>query len=111
MPADPEVFVRSVSSAAIVLLAALALSACGRRGPLEPPPRADASAVQQRAAVAPLPPGDQVDDLEGNVDAPRPRSFDGGTPTVQSIAPRASTSRPPPITAPKRDFLLDPLLD
>jgi predicted small lipoprotein YifL len=95
----------------VVIVLAVAVSACGRRGPLEPPPRAAAAqAGQQQAAQQPLAPGDQVADLDGNPDVAEARSIDGA-PTLPGVSPQRSGRRPPPITPPKRAFVLDPLLD
>jgi predicted small lipoprotein YifL len=70
-------------AAALAALAALGLTACGRYGPLEPPP--DASAAAKPAAAA----------------APA-TSADALSPQLkQKISP---------ITAPNQPFILDPLL-
>lgn len=65
--------------------AALSLSGCGRRGPLEPPPgSAQAKQAEDRKAA----------------------SEASGNPLMQG-----GTRRPPPIQRPKEPFILDPLLD
>ena len=60
---------------------AFAVSGCGRKGPLEPPP--DASAVNKPATPTPTPTG-----------------------SAASLAHHKT----PPIVAPKTPFVLDPLL-
>ena len=70
-------------AAALAALAALGLTACGRYGPLEPPP--DASAAAKPAAAAAPATG---------ADALSPQ-----------LKPKI-----PPITAPNQPFILDPLL-
>jgi predicted small lipoprotein YifL len=75
------VFSRPVLVAGLLLLS---LSACGRRGALEPPP--DPSAAQEAVATAP----------EGTLPSPV------GTPH------RSNTNRP--FTVPNKPFILDPLL-
>ena len=76
----------------LVIGAVLALgagtSACGRRGPLEPPP---GSAQARKAA----------EQAEAKSDNPL-GGAGGGT--------GQSRRRPPPLERPKRDFVLDPLL-
>ncbi|MFN3889968.1 MAG: LPS translocon maturation chaperone LptM [Beijerinckiaceae bacterium] len=78
---------------------ALALAGCGRRGPLEAPPGAPAAASAQNQS---------------------PRLAPAGVGSRQNIADRDPLSRPPrtgdleedepPIPAPKRPFILDPIL-
>jgi predicted small lipoprotein YifL len=68
----------------------LALSACGRKGPLEPPPGA------VNASDNPL-----EEQEEQDATAPRP--------VVPSIAPVGSR-KGKPIKAPKESFFLDPIL-
>jgi len=68
--------------AAPALIVALCLAACGRYGPLEPPPAASAQAAPQPAAAQP------------------PEQATAG------LAKR----KIPPITAPDQPFVLDPLL-
>jgi len=71
---------RRAGAPALAGLAALALCACGRIGPLEPPPNPNAPS-QTAAAASP----DQV------------------------LAPQAKP-KIPPITPPQQPFILDPLL-
>ncbi len=68
---------------AALVAAALALSACGRVGPLEPPP--DPTALAKPAAP-------KADSLSGETIAPQ-------------MKPKI-----PPITPPNQPFFLDPLL-
>jgi predicted small lipoprotein YifL len=70
-------------AAALAALAALGLTACGRYGPLEPPP--DASAAAKPAAAA----------------APAT--------SADALSPQLKP-KIPPITAPNQPFILDPLL-
>ena len=71
---------------ALTALALLALSACGRRGALEPPPGATAQAQQGQPA-----PTDPVGTLPSPIGTPRKSSKQG-------------------YTIPKQPFILDPLL-
>ncbi len=82
MPAAPPLS-SARRAAAICVLAALALSACGRIGPLEPPP--DASAQAKPAT-------------------PKPNEVTGETLNPQ-MKPKI-----PPIVPPNRPFFLDFLL-
>lgn len=54
-----------------LLVAALGLSACGRKGPLDPPPSAQAQAGQGVPGAPAAPPPEQVYDQAGNPLAPR----------------------------------------
>ena len=74
--------VPSRSPGRLAALVALAVAACGRIGPLEPPPGANAAA-QPAAAAAP-----------GSIEAISPQ-----------MKPKI-----PPITPPNQPFILDPLL-
>jgi predicted small lipoprotein YifL len=87
-----------------VALALLALAACGRKGPLEPPP-VEASAQQPSAIVAgpsgaPQPPLQQDE---------RVRFDDQGRPIVESV--NKTPAPTPDVAGEKREFFLDPLLD
>lgn len=75
----------------------MALAACGRKGPLDPPPGA---AIPSPAPIQPAQPG------------PAPTTFiDPTTPTGQAQpAPLQTTQASPAPPAPKKTFLLDPLL-
>ncbi len=66
---------------------ALSLGACGRRGPLEPPP--GSLEAQQEAAEER---GETLSDV-----------------TIQPIG-KGGSRKTPPIRAPKEPFILDPLL-
>ncbi|MGL4728773.1 MAG: LPS translocon maturation chaperone LptM [Bosea sp. (in: a-proteobacteria)] len=70
-------------------LAALALGACGRRGPLEAPPVADADKAKPTSTI--------------NESVPSEDAF-----ATNQLGRPARTNRA--ITIPKRDFILDPLL-
>nr|WP_256515722.1 lipoprotein [Alsobacter ponti] len=69
----------------------LALAGCGRRGALEPPPGA--------AKAAP----DTVNRTDPSLE-PAPK------PIVPSVSPVGTGKKGQPITAPKSDFILDPIL-
>ena len=71
--------------------ATLALSGCGRKGPLDPPPT---SSLQQPAAVQP--------DATAAAEASKPTLFNSNYGTDQ--LPTAGKG-------PKRPFVLDPLLN
>lgn len=80
---------------------ALGLSGCGRKGPLEPPP-----AAAGKASSDPMS-NDQMED-----DGAQSSDGTGGTGSGQllpGIAPGGS-KRNQPIVAPKRPFILDPIL-
>ncbi len=120
---------------ALVAGLAAGVSACGRRGPLEPPPytaqgqewaRRTGRTQQQGAAT---PQGsvreavaeDEMNrgtvDVEGQVE----RNRSEGEPQVpsdptqsspgQNVTPSGTRRRPPGIVPPKRSFILDPLLE
>ncbi|WP_229729503.1 LPS translocon maturation chaperone LptM [Agaricicola taiwanensis] len=83
-----------VHSAVVIVALALALSGCGRKGPLEPPPGAPAAAV-----VTPAP-GEDDDGIRPSASLQRPTdsgAADQG-PLLDNVA------------RPDRPFLLDPLL-
>ena len=90
---NPSVSSPSVPSLSIVrvLAVVLSLSACGRKGPLEPPP----GAVDAKA--------DKLSEQN-----------ESANPTVKtlvpSISPVGSGRKGKPITAPKDSFVLDPIL-
>lgn len=71
---------------AVGLGAALAVAACGKRGPLEPPPDSD----------------------EGRKLSASRASQSADQPGVPAL--RGARRRPPPVTPPKTDFFLDALL-
>ncbi len=73
----------------IALAATLALSACGRRGPLEPPPSAEAQNKGKETTT--------ITESVPNEDA-----------FANQLGRPAKNNRA--ITIPKQDFILDPLL-
>jgi predicted small lipoprotein YifL len=86
-----------------LVLCAVALTACGRRGPLEPPPKAAAPAPNEIVAA---PVGAQAPTLQQDQ---RVRFDDQGRPIVESV-----NQQPPSVPDAedrKREFVLDPLLD
>jgi predicted small lipoprotein YifL len=112
-------------------LLAFALTACGRRGPLEPPPdpaavaaqkqrderrqrqsgaRADQLAPEGATAVeTKIPPAVETSRVEG--EPPAPEDDDNELPSMMpSIAPKPSTGRKRGFVIPKEPFILDPLL-
>lgn len=124
----------------LVLTAGLAagVSACGRRGPLEPPPYtaqgqewARRSGRNQQAQPGAATQGSVRDavaqdemqrgtvDVEGQVDRDRSEGepqvpsdpTQSAAPGQQNIAPTGTRRRPPGIVPPKRSFILDPLLE
>ena len=89
------------SALALALVLPLALTACGRKGPLDPPPSAE---LPPAPAVAPA----------SNV-APGPQSYvDPLTPigTAQQAAPPvvATQALPAPTQSANKTFILDPLI-
>ena len=81
----------------ILALAALALGACGRRGPLEAPPSETAAAAGDKAKTTTI-----------TESVPNEDSFAAQPITASPIAKPPRTNRS--ITIPKRDFFLDPIL-
>ncbi len=79
-----------------LIVATTGLSACGRRGPLEPPPKA------ANPVPTTLPDTDEFGAPSGETDAA----------AAPSITPPIGQDKPPgrAFTAPKRPFILDPLL-
>ena len=86
----------------LVLLISLGLSACGKRGPLEPPPgqttareaaKADAKAADAKA--------------KAKADATTPGEGEGAGAATTKLGSKKRV----PITAPKRDLFIDRLLD
>jgi predicted small lipoprotein YifL len=75
-----RVFKSNIAALGVIALAAGALGGCGRAGPLEPPPSAEATAKQ----------------------ASNQANADTGIPQAHP--------KPKPIEAPKQSFFLDPLL-
>jgi predicted small lipoprotein YifL len=82
----PPIAFRTLMVAGLVVLA---LGACGRRGPLEPPPTADADKNKPTSTI--------------NESVPNEDAF-----ATNQLGRPARTNRA--ITIPKRDFILDPLL-
>jgi predicted small lipoprotein YifL len=113
----------------VIALAGAALAGCGRRGPLEPPPdsaqgrefarRRAQSPGQPRGSVAAAVENRQPEpgsvDVEGQIEGRRAEGEPASPADPGSIAPQVTPTggrrRPPGIVPPKRDFLLDPLLD
>lgn len=82
-----------------VAVLALALSGCGRRGPLEQPPVAAARGAQAQT--------------EGQTPAPSPAEEAATEAENESITPSPigqAKARPRGIIVPKTPFILDPLL-
>ncbi len=83
MPARTAFFPATRRAAALAALVAFGLAACGRYGPLEPPP--DASAPAKPAAPA------------------------SSATTADALNPQLK-QKIPPIVPPNQPFILDPLL-
>ena len=78
------------------MMAALGLAACGRKGPLDPPPAAGLTTPQSYTSRPSI--GEESDNL---------RPTDEHAPArPQAAAPASATTSPPP----KKDFFLDFLL-
>ena len=84
--------------AMLLILAAASLAACGRRGPLEPPP-GSAPPPRSQAAVDPT----------SQSNATRP-SLARDTSGAESLNREQALTPAAPITVPKTPFFLDPLL-
>ena len=82
----------------IALVAALALTGCGRRGPLEPPPGVVEQKPVKKAAVPPSPDSTAPQGLFRNTTN---QTTDPTTGAAQTEKPRARATGP---------FVLDPLL-
>ena len=95
----------------LVVLAALALAGCGRRGPLELPPGAprapaDAATAAQQTRVL------NDDDQPGLIQSPD-KVYERSETTEQQIFKEAPAAKPinaPPAPAKHGGFFLDPLL-
>ncbi len=84
MPPRTAFFPASRRAAALAALLALGLAACGRYGPLEPPPDASAPAKPRRRPAA-------------------------TATTADALNPQLK-QKIPPIVPPNQPFILDPLL-
>ena len=78
---------------AVALVLSLALAACGRKGPLDPPP--DSAVPQQVPATPGVPPGASLTNF-----------VDPTTPTGGAQPAPVQTTAPPA----QKTFLLDPLI-
>ena len=114
--------------ALIAGLILLGLTACGRRGSLEPPPDPAALAAEQRRAAArqqggrvspvSVPSSEARPAVEGEANPPgQAQVNDGGLgdePGAESLIPTATPTgagrRRRPFVIPKEPFILDPLL-
>jgi predicted small lipoprotein YifL len=85
LPARTAFFPATRRAAALAALLALGLAACGRYGPLEPPPDASAPAK------------------------PAPATADANATTADALNPQLK-QKIPPIVPPNQPFILDPLL-
>ena len=90
----------SIRSAFVVLLAAVALTSCGRRGALEEPGRAEAAPIAAPAAADPA----LVPIAPNAASAGELSTLDPGSPGAQELGEGAAAG------APRRRFILDPLL-
>jgi predicted small lipoprotein YifL len=91
---------RPTFCAALVLVAALCLAGCGRRGPLEPPPGAPTTnAPLTNVPSAALPANTETAPIDA-----------ASTPADADIGGAAGGAIPPPTKAPAKPFPLDPLL-
>lgn len=112
---------RSLSTIAVIGFIALAASACGRRGALEPPPGTEAARTAPRTGLAgvasprALP---QSIGLGGGTAAPEPEAVRAGDELDVLAVPGSGAEAPVKTTRgakrgyviPKQPFLLDPLL-
>jgi predicted small lipoprotein YifL len=100
----------SVKDLGIVLCvaAALALSGCGRRGPLEPPP----GVPESQAAPMINPTTSGTMDATNSVAAKESNSPvpDAGTPQPGVTSDTQPANTTAPVVKPKKPFLLDPVL-
>lgn len=83
-----------IASLSLVLLVSLGLSACGKRGQLEPPPGQTEAARTAKAEA-------------------KVKAKEAGTPidTSTSDTTKLGSKKRVPITPPKRDLFIDGLLD
>jgi predicted small lipoprotein YifL len=119
-----DVTSRSIKTTALVALglaAAIGLGACGRRGPLEPPPgTADRAAPSRQtnstfAGATTFQPGRMTEttaNTSGNMAGNTPQAsadtaLPGGSQVVRQSSARRQERRSPP---PNQPFILDPLL-
>jgi predicted small lipoprotein YifL len=91
-------FARYLNRMAILMLVACSITACGRKGSLEPPPRANAVQTPGEKATASNETGANADQQASPPASP--------TGTLSSLRAK----KPPPILPPKTPFILDPLL-
>jgi predicted small lipoprotein YifL len=89
----PPRLVRALILGAILVVP---LSACGRKGPLEPPPGSVAAKSDPLAVP-------ETDDEEGY-------AVKTLAPVISPVTGKGSRGRGKPITAPKDSFVLDPIL-
>lgn len=115
---------RHLTTIAVLGSLALAASACGRRGGLEPPPglAADKPAVEKSAPASPAPASPRVlpqsIGLGGGAAAPDPDAVRDGDELDPQAVPGSGTEAPirtargakRRYTVPKQPFILDPLL-
>jgi len=87
-------FARYLRRLALLALIACAATACGRKGALEPPPKADAAKPGDQKATT-----DQTASEGEEANAPASTG-------LQGLRPK----KPKPVQPPHQSFILDPLL-
>ena len=85
---------------AVALIVPLALSACGRKGPLDPPP----------SAATPPPPSQQPQPAPSTTGLIDPLTPTGQAQQAPPPRPPVQTTQADPAQPQKKSFLLDPLI-
>jgi predicted small lipoprotein YifL len=93
---------RNLRLLAVLMLIVGAVGACGRKGSLEPPPKADIARVQGGPAAQA--------DAESQAAAEADQQASPSQPAAGGLS-GLRARKPPPILPPKQPFFLDPLLE
>jgi predicted small lipoprotein YifL len=96
-------FARFLHRTAILMLVAGSVTACGRKGSLEPPPKGNAVQTPGEQAAAAHDAAVNGSATNEDQQTPAPASPTGGIASLRA-------KKPPPVLPPKTPFILDPLL-